>query len=588
MSGARVRQLHITVKDGEGFAPSLHNNPSDLIVRLVLGRNMFVTRELPRQANPQWHESCSLPASEVDELIVEVLEADGPGTEEQLGSARIRVEQLRLEHGPREQSFALLNNRNKSVGQIRLAFRGEFSGIERAGSSSYVPSNLSYSNGHGLSLEGGQRVNVRIVQAVDLRNTELAGSADPFAELVTGSEVRRTATNWGTVLPVWDEEFPVDVHPGDVITVRVRDENRMLRDELMGEGSVAAEQLVAAGEKWIPLQRKGQSAGKVLLSVRSRGRTGTIAPTPQPHRPIRPAPHPSIQRPPTRISPVDPPSPVHLTITAVGAEDLPVAHSTGARTDPYLELKCGTISRRTETRRNTATPLWRETFQFETTSNATVYATVRNADTGENIAHGVLPISEMKPHDGFEIEVALSTATGAPAGLLRLQPSFNRPAPQPQFVPPPPTQPVPQRRNSSSSDESTGESYYSRRNRRTRLAEAAQPQPIPPPIVVYDPEPAPVVVPVPGPYPEYPVNAFPRYPAVPAPVPVGQPRVFASPYTTARTFAYEEPAPVSHTTFINTPARQRTQSISVGSVGRPPFYDPSAEPIYVAAGGYPY
>ncbi|GFR45731.1 hypothetical protein Agub_g7147 [Astrephomene gubernaculifera] len=119
---------------------------------------------------------------------------------------------------------------------------------------------------------------VTVLSASGLRNTDTLSKSDPYVVVTHGSRGYRTATKDNTLNPVWDAKaapvkIPVVEAVNGVLSVQLYDEDQFRQGEELGQASLPLAQLGGQGEKTLtlPLSGKGAAAGStVTLRCRMR------------------------------------------------------------------------------------------------------------------------------------------------------------------------------------------------------------------------------------------------------------------------------------------------------------------------------
>ncbi|GFR45786.1 hypothetical protein Agub_g7240, partial [Astrephomene gubernaculifera] len=120
-------------------------------------------------------------------------------------------------------------------------------------------------------------VEVQVLRASKLRNSDAMSLSDPFAVVSVGICSCRTTTVHDCLDPVWDEHkepamsIPVGSLQEDVLKVQLWDEDRCFNHDLLGEAAVPLRELKAGREQQMELQLSGpgaKSGSSVVLRVR--------------------------------------------------------------------------------------------------------------------------------------------------------------------------------------------------------------------------------------------------------------------------------------------------------------------------------
>lgn len=99
-----------------------------------------------------------------------------------------------------------------------------------------------------------QTVLVKVHAASDLRRSDFGGfgKSDPYCRLIVEHDgdsetapVQETSVRWGTLAPVWDEEFDVELFSSSSLRLEVWDKDAIGSDDFLGEASVEMDTLLA-------------------------------------------------------------------------------------------------------------------------------------------------------------------------------------------------------------------------------------------------------------------------------------------------------------------------------------------------------
>ena len=131
------------------------------------------------------------------------------------------------------------------------------------------------------------RITVRVVEARDLRDTDLFGRSDPYCEVRISSSQRprdyqRTRKISGCLCPRWDETFVfTTAHPeSDQVILTIYDHDYFSRDDSLGSAtfSVAQAMLAPKVDIWLDLrhpkyiERKGRGAVHIIATYEGKGK----------------------------------------------------------------------------------------------------------------------------------------------------------------------------------------------------------------------------------------------------------------------------------------------------------------------------
>ena len=111
---------------------------------------------------------------------------------------------------------------------------------------------------------------VEVVEARLERDTETFGTQDPYVEIEHRMERFKTKVcSDGGKEPQFNETFEYDVkYIGDDFTMRIKNKNMMMNDDLLGEAIIKVSSLCIPGiDDWWQVHYKGKPAG----AIRFRG-----------------------------------------------------------------------------------------------------------------------------------------------------------------------------------------------------------------------------------------------------------------------------------------------------------------------------
>ena len=138
---------------------------------------------------------------------------------------------------------------------------------------------LVFRNLKALPIQGTP-VTIRILEATDLKNTEMIGSVDPFATLTCGRVVKKTLVLDDTVKPMWRFSTKILWHESLPVDVCVHNFERMSSDDFLGRITVTQKEArVLNGEKkafeLCPRDRNDRNiSGSITLQFLFEGMVG--------------------------------------------------------------------------------------------------------------------------------------------------------------------------------------------------------------------------------------------------------------------------------------------------------------------------
>ncbi|KAK3043760.1 hypothetical protein RJ639_001956, partial [Escallonia herrerae] len=242
-----------------------------------------------------------------------------------------------------------------------------------------------------LELKPVGTLEVKLIQAKELKNKDLVGKSDPYAVLFIRplrDKMKRSKTLNNQLNPIWNEHFEFIVEDASTqhLTIRVFDDEGVQASELIGCAQMPLKDLEPCKVKdiWLKLvkdlqvQRDNKNRGKVHLELLycpfgketgftnpfnpdfrltllekalKSGSDGTEAAADLPKSL-------SQKKRDVIVRGV-------LSVTVISAEDLPAADLLG-KADPYVVLLMKKSEQKTKTRviNNTLSPVWNQTFDF--------------------------------------------------------------------------------------------------------------------------------------------------------------------------------------------------------------------------------
>ncbi|KAJ8344139.1 hypothetical protein SKAU_G00314680 [Synaphobranchus kaupii] len=233
----------VTLVEGKDFP---QDGQGDVYVRFRLGDQKFKSKNLCRQANPQWRERFDFNQfqSSTDLLEVEVLSKGGRKIEECLGVcdvdlARVPIGQSQL------YTRVLGNGRGTLVFLISLT---PCTGVsisdlctpplnepsERATLQDKYSLRNSFENMRDVGF-----LQVKVIKSADLQAADLNGKSDPFCVLELGNDRLQTHTIYKKLNPEWNQvfTFPVkDIH--DALEVTVYDDDGDKAPDFLGKVAI--------------------------------------------------------------------------------------------------------------------------------------------------------------------------------------------------------------------------------------------------------------------------------------------------------------------------------------------------------------
>jgi Ca2+-dependent lipid-binding protein len=118
-------------------------------------------------------------------------------------------------------------------------------------------------------------LNVEVISASGLKNTELFGKSDPYVVLSVGkTQKKSTVAKDQPTTPAWNETFTLPVLEADTdLSVTIKNDVTLGRDEDMGHILIPLS-LIQGGSysaSVFPLELKGKTHGEIILSLSFEG-----------------------------------------------------------------------------------------------------------------------------------------------------------------------------------------------------------------------------------------------------------------------------------------------------------------------------
>ncbi|KAL3844020.1 hypothetical protein ACJIZ3_001423 [Penstemon smallii] len=241
-----------------------------------------------------------------------------------------------------------------------------------------LPGDYSY-----LELKPVGTLEVKLIEAKDLRNKDIVGKSDPFAKLFIRplrdkTKTSRTINN--QLNPIWNEhyEFVVEDVSTQQLTIRVYDDEGIQSSELIGCARVPISELQPGKVKdvWLKLvkdleiQRDQKNRGQVhleLLYCPFSTESQFLNPFDRDYR-LTTLEKTLKHKTTNGVYSTDKKDVIIrgvLSVTVISAEDLPSTDIMG-KSDPFVELimKKSDQKERTRVLNNTLNPVWNQTFDF--------------------------------------------------------------------------------------------------------------------------------------------------------------------------------------------------------------------------------
>jgi len=118
-------------------------------------------------------------------------------------------------------------------------------------------------------------LNVELISAAGLKDTELIGKSDPYVVLSIGKTERKSkVAKDQPSTPAWNEEFTIPVLDTDTdLLVVIKNDDTLGRDEEMGRVVVPLSSIYGGSHSasTFPLELKGKPHGEIVLSLSFAG-----------------------------------------------------------------------------------------------------------------------------------------------------------------------------------------------------------------------------------------------------------------------------------------------------------------------------
>ncbi|KAJ8417396.1 hypothetical protein AAFF_G00286230 [Aldrovandia affinis] len=233
----------VTLVEGQDLP---EGGQGDVFVRFRLGDQKFRSKNLCRQANPQWREHFDFNQFQggPDMLEVEVLAKEGRKYEECLGVCDVDLSRVPM--GPTQLYTRVLGH-----GKGRLVFLVSVTPCTGVSISDICAPPLDDLREREMHLEKYNLRNsfqnmrdvgflqAKVIKATDLLAADLNGKSDPFCVLELGNDRLRTHTLYKSLKPEWNKvfTFPVkDIH--EALEVTIYDEDGDKAPDFLGRVAI--------------------------------------------------------------------------------------------------------------------------------------------------------------------------------------------------------------------------------------------------------------------------------------------------------------------------------------------------------------
>jgi Ca2+-dependent lipid-binding protein len=371
-SGTLIMTLH----EGVGLVAADAGGTSDPFAEVRVGQTLQKTKVIKKSLNPAWEEKFQFGVANTntDAVFIRVSDWDRFSANDSLGEVTIPLLDIARENSRDEKgevsftrTFSLSNAKH---GALRITFQ------LRA-----PPPACKYA-----PLDRG-RLLVTIQRGEQLVAADVGGSSDPFVEISMGRKTFKTQVKKKTLEPKWNEKFTFNVRSvtTDLLQLRVKDWDRVGAADALGDISIPVTDVAYDND------RKPNGAARVQRKlVLQNAKHGVL--------------HVLLElQPPPVNSHYDIVKSGIVVVTAVRASNL-IAADVGGKSDPYLTLRIGAKTFRTQVRRKTLAPVWKETFKFSVTDISIADLEVCAFDqdrvgNDDSLGSLIVPLDDIAEHD---------------------------------------------------------------------------------------------------------------------------------------------------------------------------------------------
>ena len=382
-----LQKLTFTVLRAEGLVAKDKGGTSDPFVELIIDKQKFKTKVIPKTLNPEWNETFAydidMAGSKLDLVVYDHDKGLLGSSSEYLGSVTISLQFA--ENGEQwhtlEWDSRFQKKKEEVTGRILIDIQGldsDESGIGDGDTGTpQMNRSLSRSLSQNLHVPGTPNsiatAQARVVQITIAKGTSLiakdsSNTSDPFVEAKLGKQRYKSKTVKKTLNPEWNETFQFDyLESTSDLALVVYDEDMGFMGstaEYMGSCiiNLADFQLDEEVSDWYPLTFDKQYSktvetitGRLLVKIKIKLDLATGVDVS------------SLARPPRneRKALLNKDKGVGwLEVTVISADRITAADR-GGTSDPFLELVCGSKKEQTKTKLKTLKPFWNEAFAFE-------------------------------------------------------------------------------------------------------------------------------------------------------------------------------------------------------------------------------
>eukprot|EP01068_Selenidium_serpulae_P010514 Selendium_serpulae@DN5481_c0_g1_i5.p1 len=184
-------------------------------------------------------------------------------------------------------------------------------------------------------------VSIDIVEARDLKKSEISGKSDPYVAFVWAGEQYKTQVMQNTQKPEWHELFEIEFEPKsdpEVLTLRLYDHDPNSRHDCLGQVDVPFINITSEKrEMWLPVVGQGSTGEiKILISGEPKAQQQVMAPA------------------------------RNMNVIVVEAKDLRDGDAGQPdKADAYVCLMWGGEMFKTSVKANSSAPYWDEQFQLQ-------------------------------------------------------------------------------------------------------------------------------------------------------------------------------------------------------------------------------
>ncbi|KAG9394573.1 synaptotagmin [Carpediemonas membranifera] len=204
------------------------NNSSDPYCKLkIVGKDSQRTQTIERTVDPYWNESFAMKYKARD-IVFAIFDADRFSADDPLGRVQFTTKFL------------------EDMKEVPVSFWAPLTSPDGG----FLHLSMCYSDSNDLSVLNRKssvspfKMEVEVVEASDLRASDLNGQSDPYALVtVDGGQKKKTKIRMHNLSPTWNEKYKLDVTPESIVRVEIRDFDRVSDDDVLGFTSFTPSEL---------------------------------------------------------------------------------------------------------------------------------------------------------------------------------------------------------------------------------------------------------------------------------------------------------------------------------------------------------